>query len=190
MALSYPYLQPLRRASHTVLSAVASLIARIATWLCFVGITMWEDFLSPHQPSARVAQGSGISAGNANGPLSASTWFVTTSLVADPMSCLVIELFTDWLFKVPRHELPIPERPAYQRDPSNSKISFTSPSLSFDADDEDSMSSQHSMQSEPDIEGHKGTPRYSGEDTRLTSRKELSGWYSYGFAAEVFVVCG
>lgn len=32
--------------------------------------------------------------------------------------------------------------------------------------------------------------RYAGEDTRLTSKKELWGWYSYGFAAEVFVVCG
>ena len=31
---------------------------------------------------------------------------------------------------------------------------------------------------------------YDGEDTRITSKKELSGWYSYGFAAEVFVVCG
>ena len=34
------------------------------------------------------------------------------------------------------------------------------------------------------------TPSYPGEDTRLTSKKELSGWYSYGWAAEVFVVCG
>jgi len=33
-------------------------------------------------------------------------------------------------------------------------------------------------------------PRYPGEDTRSTSRKELAGWYSYGWAAEVFVVCG
>ena len=32
-------------------------------------------------------------------------------------------------------------------------------------------------------------PRYAGEDTRPTSRKELAGWYSYGWAAEVFVVC-
>ena len=32
--------------------------------------------------------------------------------------------------------------------------------------------------------------QYPGEDTRLTSRKELSGWYAYGFAAEVFVICG
>lgn len=33
------------------------------------------------------------------------------------------------------------------------------------------------------------TPKYDGEDTRLTSSKELAGWYSYGFAAEVFAVC-
>jgi hypothetical protein len=32
--------------------------------------------------------------------------------------------------------------------------------------------------------------QYEGEDTRLTSTKELSGWYAYGFAAEVFVICG
>lgn len=32
--------------------------------------------------------------------------------------------------------------------------------------------------------------RYAGEDTRLTSKKELSGFYMYGWAAEVFVVCG
>ena len=33
-------------------------------------------------------------------------------------------------------------------------------------------------------------PQYPGDDTRPTSRKEISGWYSYGFAAEVFVICG
>lgn len=32
--------------------------------------------------------------------------------------------------------------------------------------------------------------RYSGEDTRNTSPRELLGWYSYAWAAEVFVVCG
>lgn len=32
--------------------------------------------------------------------------------------------------------------------------------------------------------------QYPGEDTRLTSKKELAGWYAYGFAAEVFVICG
>ena len=41
-----------------------------------------------------------------------------------------------------------------------------------------------------DRETHSAAPEYPGEDTRLTSRKELSGWYSYGWAAEVFVVCG
>ena len=33
-------------------------------------------------------------------------------------------------------------------------------------------------------------PRYDGEDTRPTSSKELYGWYSYGWASEVFVICG
>ena len=32
-------------------------------------------------------------------------------------------------------------------------------------------------------------PEYEGEDSRLTSRKELAGWYSYGWAAEVFAIC-
>ena len=33
-------------------------------------------------------------------------------------------------------------------------------------------------------------PAFLGEDTRTTSRKELLGFYTYSFAAEVFVVCG
>jgi MFS transporter, UMF1 family len=33
-------------------------------------------------------------------------------------------------------------------------------------------------------------PRYEGEDTRLTSERELQGWYCYGMAAEVFAVVG
>ncbi|KAF1811268.1 MFS general substrate transporter [Eremomyces bilateralis CBS 781.70] len=33
-------------------------------------------------------------------------------------------------------------------------------------------------------------PQYPGEDTRPTSKKELAGFYLYGWAAEVFVVCG
>lgn len=32
-------------------------------------------------------------------------------------------------------------------------------------------------------------PQYPGDDTRPTSRKEIAGWYSYGWAAEVFTVC-
>lgn len=34
------------------------------------------------------------------------------------------------------------------------------------------------------------TPLFPGQDIRPTSRKELMGWYSYAWAAEVFVVCG
>lgn len=32
-------------------------------------------------------------------------------------------------------------------------------------------------------------PDFPGDDTRPTSKKELAGWYSYGWAAEVFTVC-
>lgn len=31
--------------------------------------------------------------------------------------------------------------------------------------------------------------RFADEDTRPTSQKELWGWYSYGWAAEVFAIC-
>ena len=66
-------------------------------------------------------------------------------------------------------------------------ISYRSHSSSFEADDERS-SSDHEMGPEP---GFRDDPsQYTGEDTRLTSRKELAGWYAYGFAAEVFVICG
>ena len=46
------------------------------------------------------------------------------------------------------------------------------------------------MEPNHDLEGSDDPPSYPGEDTRLTSSKELSGWYSYGWAAEVFVICG
>ena len=36
-----------------------------------------------------------------------------------------------------------------------------------------------------DIQSSTDPPQYDGEDTRPTSKKELSGWYSYGWAAEV-----
>lgn len=32
-------------------------------------------------------------------------------------------------------------------------------------------------------------PQYPGDDTRPTSKREITAWYSYGWAAEVFVVC-
>ena len=54
---------------------------------------------------------------------------------------------------------------------------------------EDSISSLFSSYTmDPGNSTH--PPSYPEEDTRLTSTKELSGWYSYGWAAEVFVVCG
>jgi MFS transporter, UMF1 family len=54
-----------------------------------------------------------------------------------------------------------------------------------DADDERSI---HSLdgRNKNDL----SVPSYSGQDTRPTSSKELLGWYSYAWAAEVFVVCG
>ncbi|KAF1985115.1 MFS general substrate transporter [Aulographum hederae CBS 113979] len=40
------------------------------------------------------------------------------------------------------------------------------------------------------MDGRQRPARYAGEDNRLTSKKELLGWYSYGLAAEIFAVCG
>jgi MFS transporter, UMF1 family len=61
-----------------------------------------------------------------------------------------------------------------------------------EADDERSSSDIFSdmgplgLDDAPDIPA----PAYPGEDTRPTSKKELLGFYTYSFAAEVFVVCG
>jgi len=90
---------------------------------------------------------------------------------------------------VPRNESQL--RPQLlQRDLSanSAKQSYRSHSSSFEADDERSRSSDHEMG--PDAGFRDDPSQYAGEDTRLTSRKELSGWYAYGFAAEVFVICG
>lgn len=46
------------------------------------------------------------------------------------------------------------------------------------------------MDATHDMEGIDDPPQYPGDDTRPTSKKEISGFYSYGFAAEVFVICG
>ena len=66
-----------------------------------------------------------------------------------------------------------------------------SPALSYqggEADDERSSSEMGplSLDDSPDIP----PPSYPGEDTRPTSKKELLGFYTYSWAAEVFVVCG
>lgn len=80
-----------------------------------------------------------------------------------------------------------PELPPYQRPPftrnasSQSKVSVPSISQSNEADDEQSLSSDQSL----DMESNDSQPHYEGEDTRLTSDKELRGFYMYGWAAEV-----
>jgi len=88
----------------------------------------------------------------------------------------------------PSSSHPHPQRPVPPRLPSaNTKTSLVSPSPSCEADDERSLS-EASM--EFSLPGSRGPPQYPGEDTRYTSKKELAGWYGYGWAAEVFVVCG
>ncbi|KAI9771003.1 MAG: Autophagy protein 22 [Geoglossum simile] len=84
---------------------------------------------------------------------------------------------------VPNTQRPPPPRLAS----ANTKASLVSPSPSCEADDERSLS-ETSM--EFGLSGSRGAPQYPGEDTRYTSKKELAGWYGYGWAAEVFVVCG
>jgi UMF1 family MFS transporter len=66
-----------------------------------------------------------------------------------------------------------------------------SPTPSVEADDEESfsMDNSSSQETEPIGDGEQAEAQYEGEDVRLTSAKELSGWYSYGFAAEVFAIC-
>lgn len=62
----------------------------------------------------------------------------------------------------------------------------------FEADDERSSSGGRDSNMGPELDStlRDRPPKYAGEDTRLTSKKEVSGWYAYGFAAEVFVICG
>lgn len=92
---------------------------------------------------------------------------------------------------MPRHEHPLRQRPSpSRRGNSSAKASFVSPTPSFEGDDEESSTDGHTT----DLEHlvlvmRQPVPQYDGEDTRLTSRKELAGWYSYGWAAEVFAIC-
>lgn len=45
------------------------------------------------------------------------------------------------------------------------------------------------MQEDEAIENGPLRPQYTGDDSRPTDKKEFAGWYSYGWAAEVFTVC-
>lgn len=78
-----------------------------------------------------------------------------------------------------------------------SKRSFRSyATSSFHADDERSESNTEEMSSRgsdadgDDLLERQPQPLYPGHDARPTSRKELTGWYMYAFAAETFVICG
>ena len=107
--------------------------------------------------------------------------------------CLVQPAFDALLTlntQVPRNNAQPPS--SLNRSPSPAKVSLISPTPSVEGDDEDS-GSDPTQNDEIDLE-HEMTgvgdgPQYHGEDTRLTSRKELAGWYSYGWAAEVFAIC-
>lgn len=86
----------------------------------------------------------------------------------------------------PRAPVPEPQNaPPYRPHLSrNSTTQSKVPSLtqSNEADDEESLSDSYDMESILD------SPQYEGEDTRLTSDKELSGFYMYGWAAEVHIL--
>ncbi|RDW78064.1 autophagy-related protein [Coleophoma crateriformis] len=91
-----------------------------------------------------------------------------------------------------RRSTSYPRSPPRRALSNSTKRSFGSHSSSFEADDERSSNSADYDIMGPDLDDalRSRSPQYEGEDTRLTSRKELSGWYAYGFAAEVFVICG
>lgn len=98
---------------------------------------------------------------------------------------------------VPRYEDPrvIRRPPPNQRllsvQSTASKYSAISHSSSFEADDERSTSTESGRMTPNDsIDSDMSVKRYQGEDTRLTSKKELAGWYMYAFAAETYVICG
>ncbi|KAH6604704.1 autophagy 22 [Trichoderma cornu-damae] len=63
---------------------------------------------------------------------------------------------------------------------------------SFEADDERSSSDgEMSLRGSFDGDDRRpAVPAYTGHDARPTSKKELWGWYMYGFAAETYVICG
>jgi len=97
----------------------------------------------------------------------------------------------------PRPTTHRPQPPRWRSDLSTiSTISFRTFS-SFDADDElgtsSDMTDDESSTADQMADGLADGPaprRYLGEDVRQTSKKELLGWYAYGFAAETYIICG
>lgn len=62
------------------------------------------------------------------------------------------------------------------------------PSVEGDDEHESDDGTDESLTNYTDTE--MGPQVYEDEDTRPTSQKELAGWYAYGWAAEVFAICG
>lgn len=103
-----------------------------------------------------------------------------------------MKLWLTYLANMPHPNETRPTRPLPERLNSTASIkhSLRSHSSSFEADDELSSSDTERVMG-PNTRGHRRAgSQYVGEDTRLTSKRELAGWYAYGFAAEVFVICG
>ena len=103
------------------------------------------------------------------------------------------------LLQAPRHGdsafsvFTRPPLPSHQL--SQSRASLISPTPSVEADDERDYDSSwdYSDSAMDDLDERERADaeeaRHTDEDTRPTSRKELWGWYSYGWAAEVFAIC-
>ncbi|KIW35335.1 uncharacterized protein PV07_02037 [Cladophialophora immunda] len=90
----------------------------------------------------------------------------------------------DPLFAAARQRPPLSRQSSHQ-----SQISLISPTPSVEADDERESSWGYSDSDMGDFTEPEAEMRYADEDTRPTSQKELWGWYSYGWAAEVFAIC-
>ncbi|KAK5048158.1 hypothetical protein LTR84_005828 [Exophiala bonariae] len=97
------------------------------------------------------------------------------------------------LNQAPRHGQPdfhtFSRPPLLPHQLSQSRASLISPTPSVEADDERDSSSDDSDSAMDDLDDPRDDSTYADQDTRPTSRKELWGWYSYGWAAEVFAIC-
>ncbi|MBE7180229.1 MAG: hypothetical protein INR71_03305 [Terriglobus roseus] len=77
-----------------------------------------------------------------------------------------------------------PPAPPQQEQRDSSPKSILRSTHSNEADDERSSFSEASSVVMPQDARH-GQPSYEGEDTRPTTRRELAGFYMYGWAVEV-----
>lgn len=72
-----------------------------------------------------------------------------------------------------------------------SSVEFWLPSVTDDLLIIERPRSQGLVDMEPVVTGRpQRVPRYNEEDTSVTTKRELMGWYAYNLAAEVFAVGG